>query len=375
MSLDVVTGVAAQWADHVGDDVPIHASRPWVAATAHRLPHRLTFLGAAAGQRGGLMGVMIEDPAADEMINLYGTLLADPKMWKFPAANLAGRPGLRAQLPPAADWVPHVTVMYPGFDTFVAADGGPGAELAGAMADGVTEWAAGQGMKAVTFGYVRADTVLPQVLAERGFRSAPLTYRSRIPVPATFADYLATLSVNGRSQVNRERRHLAEAGVQTKLCAFEDVWADILALRRYLVEHYGQQADEAAETANLRGLLNAFGEDRIRLYCSFLDGRVVGFSLFVIWRDTWYGAYTGTYGGPQTRGVYFDHFCYAPLAGAMAEGARVVDLGIGAYEGKRRRGCVLTPVDMWVRVLDPRIERGVRAAAGAMLREDGWVRA
>jgi predicted N-acyltransferase len=375
MSVQVVTGVAAQWADHVGDDVPIHASRPWVGATAHRLGHRLTFLGDAGGQRGGLMGVLVEAPAGDEMINLYGTLLTDPKMWKFPATNLEGRAGLRAQLPPPADWVPHLTVMYPGFDTFVAADGGPSAELAAGLADGVVKWAAGHGLKAVTFGYVREDTILPQVLAERGFRRVPLTYRSRMPVPATFEDYLATLSVNGRSQANRERRRLAEAGVQTKLCAFEDVWPDMLALRRYLVERYGQQADEAAETANLRGLLDNFGEDQIRLYCSFLDGRIVGFSLFVIWRGTWYGAYTGTYVEPQTRSVYFDHFIYAPLIGAIAEGARVVDLGIGAFEGKRRRGAVLTAVDMWVRVLDPAIEHGVEVAAAAMLREEGWVQA
>ncbi|HEY3978797.1 MAG TPA: hypothetical protein VGM79_16095, partial [Streptosporangiaceae bacterium] len=48
MSLEVVTGVAARWADHVGDDVPVHASAPWVAATAHRLTRdRLTFLAEA----------------------------------------------------------------------------------------------------------------------------------------------------------------------------------------------------------------------------------------------------------------------------------------------------------------------------------------
>jgi hypothetical protein len=374
MSVEVVTGVAAQWADHVGDDVPVHASRPWIAATSHRLTrHRLTFLAEAGGQRGGMMGAVVQDPAADEMINLYGTLLADPKMWKFPADNLAARAGLRAQLPPAADWLPHLAVLYPGFDTFVAADGGPGAALVAAMADGVLDWAAAQGMKAVTFPYVRTDTSLAPVLAERGFRAVPLTFRSRLRAAGTFADYLASLSKNGRSQVTKERRQLAEAGVRTERRAFEDVWPDVLALRRYLVERYGQRADEAAETANLRGLLDHFGEDRIRLYCSSLDGKVVGFTLFVVWRDTWYAAYTGTYVSPQTRSVYFDHVCYTPVADAMAEGGRVVDLGIGAWEGKRRRGFTLTPVDMWVRALDPRIGAAIEVAAAPMLREEGWV--
>jgi hypothetical protein len=375
MSVQVVGGVPPQWSDHVGDDVPIHASEPWLGATSHRLTrNRLTFLGTQEGRGGGLHATVVEDPAADEMINLYRTLLAEPKVWKFPPASVAPRADLRTQVPPAADWLPHLAVLYPGFDSFVAASGGPTPGLAGLLVDGVLAWAAGNAMKAVTFPYVRADTELPRVLAERGFHAVPMTFRSRLAASGSFADYLSSLSTKRRSNVNRERRHLAEAGVRTKRCALGDVWTDVLALRRDLVERYGQTASEAAETTNLRQLLDCFGEDRIRLYCSFCDGRVVGFSLFVVWRDTWYAAYTGTYVSPQTRYVYFDHLCYAPTADAIAEGGRVVDLGIGAWGGKSHRGFVLTPVDMWVRALDPRIERAVDLAAAPMRREDGWVR-
>src|ERR1022692_266759 len=152
----------------------------------------------------------------------------------------------------------------------------------------------------------------------------------------------------------------------------DDMWPDMLALRRDLVERYGQKADEDLETRNMRQLLTCFGEDQVRLYCSFLDGRVVGFTLFVVWRDSWYSAYTGTYVTPQTGSVYFDHVFYAPIADAIAEGARIIDLGIGAWEGKRRRGCDLTPVDLWVRALDPVTEQAIGVAASVMRREDGW---
>jgi len=176
MAWQVLDGIAPQWRDQVGDDVPVHAAAPWIAATSHRLtPRRLTFLATEAGQNGGLQAAVVDDQAADEMINLYRMLLAEPKVWKFPAASVAARAGLRDQVAPAEDWLPQLSVLYPGFDSFVAASGGPSAALAGVLVDGALSWAAGHGMKAVSFPYVRADTVVAQVLAERGFATIPLT--------------------------------------------------------------------------------------------------------------------------------------------------------------------------------------------------------
>jgi hypothetical protein len=373
MAVQVLNGVAPQWSDHVGDDVPIHAGAPWIKATSHRLTRtRLTFLATEDGQNGGLQAAVVDDPATDEMINLYRMLLAEPKVFKFPAASVAARGGLRTQVAPIEGWLPNLVVLYPGFDSFVAASGGPTPALAGALVDAAASWAAEHAMKAISFPYMRTDAMPPQVLADRGFRAIPLTFRSRLPLGGSFADYLSSLSKNGRSQVTKERRRLAEAGIRTKRCSFDDMWPDMLALRRDLVERYGQKADEDLETRNMRQLLTCFGEDQVRLYCSFLDGRVVGFTLFVVWRDSWYSAYTGTYVTPQTGSVYFDHVFYAPIADAIAEGARIIDLGIGAWEGKRRRGCDLTPVDLWVRALDPVTEQAIGVAASVMRREDGW---
>lgn len=375
MSVRVLNGVAPQWADHVGDDVPIHAGAPWINATSHRLTrNRMTILAAEGGRNGGLHAAVVEDPQADEMIGLYRMLLAEPKVFKFPATSVAPRSGLRTQVAPAENWVPQLAVLYPGFDSFVAASGGPTPALTEKLVDGVLSWAAEHEMKAVSFPYVRADSDLPAVLAERGFRALPLTFRSRLTLGGGFPDYLASLPRKRRIQVAGEKRRLAEAGVETRRCSFEDVWRDILALRCHLVERYGQKPNEELETTNMRQLLTCFGEDRIRLYCSFLDGRVVGFTLYVVWRDSWYAAYTGTHTDAGTRFVYFDHLFYAPIAGAGAEGARVVDFGIGAWEAKHHRGCELTPVDVWVRALDPAIQRGIKVAGPAMRREDGSVR-
>jgi hypothetical protein len=374
MSLHVHDGIAPQWPEHVGEDVPILASPPWLDATAKRLPgHRLTFLASVDGQNGGLQATAIEDPATGEMFNLYRTMVADLKVWKFPATSVEARPGLRDQVAPVEAWMPHLDVVYPGFDSFAAASGGATPGLAAALTDGVLAWAGEHGMKAVSFPYVRADTVLPRILAERGFRAIPLTFRSRLALGRSFDDYLRSLSKNGRSQVTKELRHLAGRGVRTKRCAAGDVWPDVIALRCDLVERYGQRADPDTEARDLRQIVDSFGEDQIRLYCSFLDDRVVGFSLYAVWRDTWYAAYTGTYVTPRTRNVFFDHLFYTPIADAIGEGARTLDVGIGAWEAKRRRGCTLTPVDLWVRAMDPAVEHGIEAAAPAMRREVGWV--
>jgi len=370
MSVQVLNGVAPQWANHVGDDVPILAGAPWINATSHRLTRqRMTILATSDGRNGGLHAAVVEDPQASEMVGLYRMLLAEPKVFKFPAASVAARSALRAQVPPAGSWVPNLIVLYPGNDSFVAASGGPTPALTGTLVDGVLSWARDHGMKAVSFPYVRADSELPELLAERGFLALPLTFRSRLTPAAGFGDYLASLSKSRRWQVTTDRRRLAEAGVVTKRCSFEDVWPDMVALRCEQVERHGQRPDKELETTNIRRLATCFGEDGIRLYCSFLDGQVVGFSLYVVWRDSWYVATTGA----RDRFVYFDNFFYAPIAGAAAEGVRVVDFGIGAWEAKRRRGCELTPVDLWVRALDPGIRRGIEVAGPAMRREDGWV--
>src|SRR6202044_4105778 len=127
MSVQVLDGVAPLWRGHAGDDVPIHAGERWVKATSHRLSSkRLTFLATEDGQNGGLQAAVIEDPAADEVINLYRMLLTEPKVFKFPADALAPRPGLRTQVAPIQDWLPNLVVMYPGLGTFVATGGGAG---------------------------------------------------------------------------------------------------------------------------------------------------------------------------------------------------------------------------------------------------------
>lgn len=373
MSVQVLDGVAAHWRDHVGDDVPILASAPWIDGTLERFTgSRLTFLATEGSQRGGFQATVVDNPATGEMVNLYRMLLADPKVWKFPAASIAARADLRTQLPPVECWVPHIAVLYPGFDSFVAASGGPTRELATTLVDAVLSWAEANGMKAVSFPYVRSDTILPEVLAERGFLAIPLTFRSTLTLGGSFDEYLASLRSKRRSEVIKDLRRVAEAGIQTKRCDFEDVWSDLLALRCNLVERYGQKADRDAETTNMRKLVSCFGVDRTRVYCSFLDGGVVGFSLFLVWRGSWYAGYTGTYATAQTRGAYFDHLFYAPIADASTDGARIIDLGIGAWQAKSLRGFGLTPVDLWVRALDPVTERAIQVAAPAMGREVGW---
>ncbi len=370
--IKVQEGVLPTWAGVIGNDVPLLASGPWISATSHRLtPRRVTFLAYAAGRTAGLQAAVVDDPGAYETCNLYRMLLAEPMVFKFPLAAIAARASLRELAEPAARWFPNLAVLYPGYDCFVAGSAAAADSLSHALVAGVCSWAADQGMRAVSFQYVAADSQLAWILAERGLRRLPLTFRARLQVDGDFAEYLHRLPPKRRAEVLRERRRLSDAGMRTKRCDHTEFFADIVALRCGLMARYGHSANPERESRNLSRLIGCFGPDGVRLYCCLAAGRAVGFSLFVVWNGVWYAAYTGTLARPDTRFVYFDHLIYSPYADAATEGARVLDLGVGAWQAKQARGCALLPADVWAIGLDEKVDRSIELAATAMVPEAG----
>lgn len=376
VAIKVEEGVSPQWASVVGNDVPVLASAPWISATSHRLTQRrVTFFatsraGVSRPQAGGLQAAVVDDPMAYETHNLYRMLLGDPMVFKFPPTAVAARAPLRARAEPAEHWFPNLAVLYPGYDCFVAG-GESDRSLTRSLVDQVLAWSASQGMRAVSFQYVRAGTVLAEVLAERGLRRLPLTFRATLEVSGDFSEYLTRLPRRRGREVMRERRRLREAGVRTVRCEHGEVWNDIVTLRCGLVSRYGHRVDRGREARNLDRIVTCFGPDKTRLYCSIADGQVVGFSLFVVWKGTWYAAYTGTMAAPVTRFAYFDHLFYMPLGDAAAEGAHMLDFGVGAWQAKRARGCELAAADVWGIGLDHRIDRSIELAQAAMVPEEG----
>jgi hypothetical protein len=365
-------GVAPDWADIIGDDVPVLASRPWIRATAQRLsPDRMTFLVQDGARAAGLQAAVVTDPAAYETYNLYRMLFAEPQVFKFPADAVGQRRALREKAAPARQWFPNLAVLYPGYDCFVASMNAPAGQLTRSLVDGIWAWASDQGLRAVSFLYVAADSDLATVLAERGFHRLPLTFRTVLPVTGGFDEYLGRLPRKRAAEIRRERRRLGEAGIRTRRCDPAEYFTDILTLRCSLVGRYGHPVNPDKEARNLGGLIECFGPDGVCLYCSFAGAEPVGFSLFVVWNGTRYAAYTGTLSRPDTRFAYFDHLIYVPYEGAAAERGGCLDLGVGAWQAKHARGCALMPADIWASGLDAAVDRSIELAGTAMVPEDG----
>jgi predicted N-acyltransferase len=158
------------------------------------------------------------------------------------------------------------------------------------------------------------------------------------------AGYLRTLPPTRRSAVRREMRRLAEAGITVGTARLGEVLEEITPLLGQLQRRYGHRIDDRQVQALLERQRDHL-DDLSVVFLAHQAGRLVGFSLFYEWQSTLWARAVGTPPPtPDTRFVYFDVLCYAPIRHAMARGLRAIDLGRGSLAGKLARGARPSPL-------------------------------
>jgi predicted N-acyltransferase len=358
LTLSVVDPVPADWERLAGDQTLLTSAR-WLSLMGDRPPGRPVVLRLVDDATDvASFATVVEDPRAYEPFNVYDLLWGTPPVYPTEPARTAS-----AEVPARDEWFPNVVVTFPGYEATLVGRGVD--ETAGARyVEAVADWAAGRGLHAVAFLYVRRDGALAAALEACGFHRLPLTVRAELHVEwSSFDEYMAALSRNGRSQVRQDRRAVAEAGVVTARRSVDEVAEELVALRCELVRRHGGYSDESAERARLERLRRLFGEDELAVFCSEADGEMLGFSLLLGHRRAWWAFWCGhRREHPRAAGVLFEALFYSPIEAAIAEEITLIDYGIAHEEAKARRGSTLVALDGWLHSTSGDLEAAIARA-------------
>jgi predicted N-acyltransferase len=178
----------------------------------------------------------------------------------------------------------------------------------------------------------------------------------------TFDDYLASLRAKRRNQVRRERRALAEQGVEIRTHLGADVPRDLapLAYRLYRATVDTNPWGQRYLTRRVFELAFERWRERLCLVLAWRDGEVVAGTLNVQKGDALYGRYWGAL--KPLRHLHFNVCYYAAIEHCVTAGLARFEPGAGG-EFKHLRGFDATPTHSvhWIR------DRRFRAAVADYL--------
>ncbi|MBN2353215.1 MAG: GNAT family N-acetyltransferase [Spirochaetales bacterium] len=214
-----------------------------------------------------------------------------------------------------------------------------------------------EGLAGIHFQYLHDDWVEP--LRREGFahwEHPCYVWENR--GYATFEDFLSVFSKNGRRNIRREEKSLAERGVTVRVLSGNEIppaWHAIM-FRYYLAtnEKFGFWAARYLTEDFFRGLFRVF-RHRLVVSCAFADrtDTPLGMALLLHKGEKLWGRYWGS--GEYVPELHFNVCYYAPVRWAITRGIRRFDPGIGG-EHKVLRGFRAVSGSSLHRFLDPRLE-------------------
>jgi len=283
----------------------------------------------------------------------------NPYRWLFERTGYHDREPFDAGgAPPRPAWFPALLCSYPGLDTYPVG-AGEDAELVRLLMDGIARWAAGRGIATIAVGFVQPERRgFADGAAAAGYLPVPVATRANLPLDGRSADELfGAYSGRQRNDMQRLRRRLVSQGVRVAelprpLASLED----LVQLRCAHGRQHGKEPSEAEERSWLGPLLTELTE-RVTVYGARAGDELRGFSLFVD-DGRWWNAFVVARRDPVVdRDVYFELIYHAPIEHAAEKGITEISFGYGTEDTKRRRGCTLVRVPVWLRSFEPSVHR------------------
>lgn len=193
---------------------------------------------------------------------------------------------------------------------------------------------------------------------------------------STFDDYLAAFKSKRRVQIKRERRELADQGVEIRLHAGDDIPDDLFGpmFRLYKTTidklYWGRQY----LNERLFELLRQRWKKRLRFFVARRNDRIVAGTFTVHKGDTLYGRYWGAF--EDIRFLHFNVCYYASIEYCLAQGIPRFEPGAGG-EFKYLRGFDAYPTESAHYLAEPRLAAAVadfvERERSAVQAEIGWL--
>lgn len=174
-----------------------------------------------------------------------------------------------------------------------------------------------------------------------------------------FSGYLASFSKNMRRNVLRERRSVAEAGIECRIVSAAEAAADPRMLS-IMADVYEVTNDKFGPwgakflTRDFFLRLPDFLSDGWFLSAGFRGTEPVALAFLFEDRESIYGRYWGT--TERVDGLHFELCYYQPIEYALSSGRRRFDPGMGS-EHKARRGFRSVTAPSFHMAFDPRVDR------------------
>jgi hypothetical protein len=229
---------------------------------------------------------------------------------------------------------------------------------------------------------VRADAIVYKEFAEGDLTwTGPLLGLGyhKLPTPPSyslrpefddFAQYCAALRKHYRSQINRSRRKLRDAGLD--IVVLSDPKEILEAYTPEVHALYHQMADRAALKMEVLPieLLHQLAlrlNGQIELLAIRKDGRIVAFASCLHAQSSYYTMYGGLdYHLNHEFDLYFN-LLYALLEHGLTKRVSTIVFGMGADAVKTRIGCYAEPLYVFVKGRGPLMSLVVRAAGRLLI--------
>lgn len=316
------------------------------------------WLGVAEGRLADCEGFALADDGGVVHVAMMGRVVPSATNNQFTDPYLPVKDRIAA----TGNLFPALSFMYPNYDAYPVGPGaGDSAQLA-RYVDEICRHARQRGLRSVVFQYLDpvADRFI-ETLRAAGFIVVTAAHRAELAIDFEQPDqYLSRMSSHRRRRVRAEMRALAAAGIEYTTRPLRNDDEILISLRTRLAEKYRGTGDRERERRWFDNVRRCFPAEDVFVICADIDGRTVGFTLFVRTGDRLTALLTGTdYGNPHARYIYFGTCFYAAVPLALDLGIRVIEYGMGSEQAKTARGCTLRPLRWAVRDLtaDPPVDR------------------
>ncbi|MRV72387.1 GNAT family N-acetyltransferase [Duganella sp. FT92W] len=255
----------------------------------------------------------------------------------------------------SAAWNPGFVVgapgRYGGISTRAGLDEKQAADARSGLIDAVEHQAREDGARSISWLYFveGEDALLEQMLMERGYARLILDAECYMPIRwNNFDDYLAAFRNEYRGTVKHEMAAMDAAGVKVEMHGAEVLGPELAALERQWRLKYGRTPPVEEIVADYEELRSCM-PDSLRVFVATLDGRAIGFAVFLEENNIWYSRFGGFDYTAGNLFLYFNLLFYRPIQTMIESGAVSARYSLKSYVAKRSRGCLLRNVLAFVK--------------------------